>query len=274
MSVAVAEAGKVTAFIRRDVLIALSYRAAFVGDILQMAMQITLFALIGQVVDTNELPTYNGSQASYLEFVVVGSTLTMLTGTLLARVATAIRQEQLIGTFEALLVTPTRMATLQIGAVALDAIRIPLRMIVFLAAVTLVFSLDLQPSGIGPALVILSVFAPFVWGLGLISAGAMVTFRRGGRALGAFVTGVGIASGVYFPLSVLPDWLETLAAGNPFAIAIEGLREALIGGAGWSVIDSDVLLLAPLAVASLALGGIAFHAAVGRERRNGTLGLY
>jgi ABC-2 type transport system permease protein len=145
---------------------------------------------------------------------------------------------------------------------------------VFLAIVAVVFALDLQPSGIGPALVILGVFAPFVWGLGLISAGAMVTFRRGGRALGAFVTGVGIASGVYFPLSVLPDWLEKLAVGNPFAIAIEGLREALIGGAGWSVIDSDVLLLAPLAVASLVLGGIAFHAAVGRERRNGTLGLY
>jgi len=269
-----AEAAKLGAFLRRDVLIALSYRAAFVGEALQLAMQIVLFALFAKLVDPSTLPAYGGTHAGYLEFVVVGSTLTFMTGLLLHRVATAIRQEQMIGTLEALLVTPTRMATLQAGSVALDALQLPVRMGGLIAIVAVVFGLDLHPSGVVPAVVVLVAFAPFVWGLGLVSAGAMITFRRGGRALTALVTGLGIVSGAYFPLTVLPGWIETIARENPLAIAIETIRDALIGGVGWGAIDAHALLLVPLSAASLVLGSVAFRAAIARERRRGTLGLY
>jgi ABC-2 type transport system permease protein len=274
MTALVVEAGKLGAFVRRDVLVALSYRAAFAGDALSIGMQLLMFALVAQVVDEGTLPEYGGVRADYLEFVVVGLTLTLITGTMLIRVSTAIRQEQLIGTFEALLTTPTRMATLQAGAVALDALLIPVRTAVYVLVAALIFDLQLESSGLLPATVVLLAFTPFVWGIGLISAGAMVTFRRGGTVLGAFVTGMGIASGVYFPLSVLPGAIQDLAASNPFAIAIEALRETLIGGGGWSAIGSDVLLLLPLAGATMLLGMVAFAAAVHREYRNGTLGLY
>jgi ABC-2 type transport system permease protein len=274
MTAAAAELGKVAAFVRRDALIALSYRAAFVGDVAQMAVQVLLFALVAQVIDAGKLPEYGGKHAGYLEFVVVGSTITMLAGTLLARLAIAVRQEQLYGTFEALLVTPTRLVTLQAGAAAIDLLQIPLRMAAYLAAVAVVFGLDLQLSGIVPALVILLIFAPFVWGLGLMSGGAMVTFRRGGAALGTLITGTAIVSGVYFPLSVLPAWAERVAQANPFATVIEALRDALIGGAGWHAVDGDILLIIPLGAATMALGWIAFHAAIERERRRGTVGVY
>jgi ABC-2 type transport system permease protein len=274
MTAVAGELGKIGAFLRRDALVALSYRAAFAGDIIQIGMQLLMFALVAQVVDERKLPAYGGVRTHYLEFVVVGLTLTLISGTMLIRVSTAIRQEQLIGTLEALLTTPTRMVTLQVGTVALDALQIPLRIATLVALASLLMGLDLQPSGALPALVVLMAFTPFVWGLGLVSAGAMVTFRRGTAVLGAFVTGVGLASGVYFPLDVLPPWVADLAAANPFAIAITALREALIGGAGWGAIGGDVLLLAPLSAAMLLLGTIAFHAGVAREYRNGSLGLY
>jgi ABC-2 type transport system permease protein len=274
VSAAVAELGKVGAFVRRDFLITLSYRAAFVGDAVQIAMQVVLFAMVAKVIDESKLPTYNGAHAGYLEFVIVGLAVTMITGTLLARVAIAVRQEQLIGTFEALMVTPTRMVTLQAGAAAIDVIQVPLRIGAYLAAVGLAFGLHLHASGILPALAIVALFAPFVWGLGLLSAGLMITFRRGGRALGSLVTGLGIAAGVYFPLSVLPDWLEGVAEINPFATVVEALRETLIGGTGWDAVDTGILMLIPFGAATLLLGTVAFHAAVDRERRRGTLGAY
>jgi ABC-2 type transport system permease protein len=86
--------------------------------------------------------------------------------------------------------------------------------------------------------------------------------------------GLGLISGIYFPLDLLPGWLAAIAEYNPIAIAIQGMREALLGGVGWGEIARDVAILTPMSAASLALGLIVFRLAVRRERRLGTLGLY
>jgi hypothetical protein len=65
-----------------------------------------------------------------------------------------------------------------------------------------------------------------------------------------------------------------MAEANPVAIALEVVRSALIGGAGWGAIGSHVLLLVPMALASVSIGVAAFRMALNRELRLGTLGLY
>ena len=274
MSVLVAEARKVPAFIRRDFLVMLSYRVAFVSDILAIAVQAAMFGFIAELVDPAQLPSYNGVQTSYFEFVMVGVVITTVSGLLLQRVATAIRQEQMIGTLEALLVSPTSPTTVQAGSVAFDLLFIPLRMAALLAAVALTLGLNFQADGILPALTVMAAFVPFVWGLGLLTAAAIVTFRRGMGVLGAIMGILGLVSGAFFPLTLLPEWLQRLAEANPVAIVMEGTRTALIGGGDWSAIGSDVLVLAPLSAFALFAGVAAFRAALAREHRLGTLGLY
>ena len=269
-----AEAAKLPAFLRRDLLVALSYRAALAGDFLQLGLQALLFSFIGKLVDPATLPSYGGTRAGYMEFVAIGIVLSLVTGLLLMRVATAVRQEQMIGTLESLLTTPTATSTVQIGSAAFDLLLVPVRMALLLLAIALTFGLDFDASGVLPSLAVFAAFIPFVWGLGLISAGAILTFRRGVGVMGAGVTAMGLASGAYFPLSLLPGWLQTLAEANPIAIAISGVREALIGGSGWAAIGGDALLLGGLSAGALATGVVAFRVALRRERRRGTLGLY
>jgi ABC-2 type transport system permease protein len=83
-----------------------------------------------------------------------------------------------------------------------------------------------------------------------------------------------LASGAYFPLAVFPAWLHAIAQRNPLTLAIEGAREALLGGAGWSVVWGPVAVLVPLTAITLTIGGFAFRQAIQRERRRGTLFLY
>jgi ABC-2 type transport system permease protein len=180
----------------------------------------------------------------------------------------------MIGTLEALLMTPTATATVQLGSAIFDLVYVPIRTAIFLGFLAVVVGLDLHVSGVLPSTVILLAFIPFVWGLGLISAGAILTFRRGdgGMMLGA--TLLGLASGAFFPLALLPDWIEAVAEYNPLAIAIEGLREALLGGSGWSEVAGGVALLLPMSTLSVLAGAFVFKLALGRERRRGTLGVY
>jgi len=125
-----------------------------------------------------------------------------------------------------------------------------------------------------PAALVLLVFIPFVWGLGVLVAALTLTFKRGMGAVGLGALALGIFSGAYFPLSLMPHWLASVAADNPIARAMDAIRTALLSDAGWAGIASDLALLAPLSALSLAIGLFAFKLALRRERRLGTLGLY
>lgn len=271
---ALTEAGKIGAFVRRDLLIAWSYRLAFVTDVMSMAAQAFVFSIVGQLVDPAQLPSYDGSQTTYMEFVAIGLVLNLVITLLLDRVANAIRQEQVIGTLESLLTTPTRTATIQIGSAAFEFLWVPVRATLFLLAIALGFGLDLHTSGILPAAAVLFAFVPFVWGLGLVSAATMLTFRRGGGGAAAVAALLGLASGAFFPVELLPGWLSWTTVVNPIAIALDGIREGLLGGADWTQTWPAVLTLAPMSAAALAAGVLAFRLALKRERRLGTLGLY
>jgi ABC-2 type transport system permease protein len=269
-----AEAAKLPAFVRRDVKVALSYRVAFASDVLGIAAQVVVFSFIAKLVEPSKLPTFGGTQVSYLEFVATGIVLNLALGVLLYRVAGAIRQEQLQGTLESLLATPTATATLQIGSVASTLLMVPLRATLMMGAIAIVFGLHFDTGGIVPAALIVAALVPFAWGLGLATGAAIVTFRRGSGLLGAGTTLLGLASGAVFPLALLPAWIAAAAEWNPLAIAIDGVRDALLGSAGWGAALSDIAVLIPLSGLTLAAGVGLFKLALDRERRLGTLGMY
>ena len=274
MSDLAAELRKLPAFVRRDFLVAWSYRLPFVGDWIGLGLQAFMFYFVGLMVDPSKLPSYGGDPTTYMEFVAVGIAISAFMTLALARVAVGMQQEQLAGTLESLLMTPTSPATVQLGSVVYDLIYIPLRTAVFLVVIAVAFGLDFYASGLVPALVVLVAFIPFVWGLGVASAGATLTFRRGSGIIGLGTTVLVLFSGAYYPLDVLPDWVATLAEVNPITIAVEGMREPLLGGTGWEGVGRAVAILLPLSAVSLALGAVAFRAALRRERSRGTLGIY
>lgn len=268
------ELRKLPAFVRRDFLVAWSYRMSFVSDLVGLVGQVIVFYFIGQLVDSSRLPTFGGTSVTYLEFAAVGIALGVFIQFGLDRVSAAMRGEQLMGTLESVLMTPTAPSTIQLGSVAFDLIYIPLRTAAFLGAVTLAFGLHFQAGGIAPALLLLLAFIPFVWGLGVLTAALLLTFRRGGSLVGLGAVVVGLLSGVYFPLSLLPGWLHGIANTNPVAQAINGMREALLGGASLADLASNFALVVPFSAASLLIGLGVFRLAVRREQRRGTLGLY
>jgi len=268
------ELGKLSAFLRRDFLVAWSYRLSFITDWASMIVQVIIFNFVGMIVDVGAIPRYNGSQPTYMEFVAVGIAISSFMAVGLGRVYSVIRQEQLQGTLESLLLTPTAYTTIQMGSVVYDLVYVPVRTFIFLGLTTIVFGTSFDWSGLGPTLAVLLAFIPFVWGLGVLAAAWTVTFKRGTGVIGIATTIATIGAGTYFPQNVLPAWAQAVFRYSPMTIAIEASRDALLGNAGWSQILPDVAVLIPWAVCSLALGIFAFRRALERERRRGTLGLY
>ena len=268
------EVVKLSAFLRRDFLVAWSYRLSFVSDWAAMIIQVVVFNFVGKIIRIDQLPQYGDNPTSYMSYVAVGIAIASFMAVGLGRVYTVIRQEQLQGTLESLLLTPTAYTTIQMGSVVYDLVYVPVRTFIFLGLTTVIFGTDYTWSGVGPTLVILLAFIPFVWGLGVLAAAWTVTFKRGTGVIGLVTTFITIGSGTYFPTDLFPDWATKVFSYSPVTIALEGARDALLGGAGWDDTLPIVGRILPYAVVSLASGVFAFRLALERERRRGTLGLY
>jgi ABC-2 type transport system permease protein len=67
-------------------------------------------------------------------------------------------------------------------------------------------------------------------GLGLILAGAVLNMSRHGSFLSEAVAGLlYLLSGVVFPVSMLPDWLQHISLLLPSTYWLEGLRRSVLG---------------------------------------------
>jgi ABC-2 type transport system permease protein len=269
-----AELSKLGAFLRRDVLTRLSYRTALLSDWFNLFAQAFVFSFISKLVNPSRLPASVSGQASYLAYVAVGIAVSGFMAVGLARLVAAVRQEQFQGTLESMMVTPTTSTTILLGSVIYDMIYVPIRTVIFLVIVSIWFDVSFARDGYIPALLILMAFIPFVWGVGSIASASVLTFRRGSGVIGFGTFALTFTSGAYFPLALFPDWVETLAKLNPIAVAITGMREQLLGAAGWADAAGVLVRLVPMSTISLLLGLYAFRLAMRRERRLGTLGLY
>lgn len=270
------EVRKLPAFFRRDLLVTWSYKLQFFTDWINLIGQVVVFYFVSDLVNPNAVPSFGGQQASYLQFVTIGIAVTSFLQVSLARVTAAIRNEQLQGTLETLLLTPTAPATFQLGSAMYEIAYVPIRVVLFLGFAAVVFGVHYTVAGLPEAVAVLMVFVPFVWGLGVISAAATLTYRRGTSFVGAGASALTITSGAYFPTSAFAGFpiLAALAKLNPITLALNAIRDALLGGAGWGPTLKAIAVLLPVAGITLAAGVWAFRAALRREQRRGTLGLY
>ena len=268
------ELAKLLAFVRRDLLVLFSYRLAFLGDIANLAFQSLTFYFVSLMINPTTLPEYGGTQSTYMAFVGIGIAFGAFMQVGMGRVVSGIRNEQVLGTLESLFMTPTRPLTLQIGLVVYDLLYVPIRTAIFLTILMGIFGVRFDVGAVAPALAVLLLFIPVVWGLGMLGAGSVLTFRRGGGVIGLIGAAISVGSGAYFPLALLPDWLAPILEASPVAVAFDAARSTLIGGEGWADITGELMYLFVSGVVSLAVGLWAVGAAIRRERRMGTLSHY
>jgi ABC-type multidrug transport system permease subunit len=107
--------------------------------------------------------------------------------------------------------------------------------------------------------------------IGIATAAIVLVLKRGNALAGLVIFGMSLASGAFFPVSVLPDWIEAIGKVMPTRFAFDGFRSALFAGSGW---EDDALLLAAFSVVALPLSVWLFDRGMFHARRAGTLAQY
>jgi len=107
--------------------------------------------------------------------------------------------------------------------------------------------------------------------IGILSAAFILIFKQGDPITTILSSVSGLLGGVYFPLAILPDWVQIVSRFIPFTYALEGMRQAVLNGKGVSEIGHQILILAVFAVVLLPLSLVVFAWAVRQAKRLGTL---
>lgn len=255
---------------RRDFAISRAYRLAFAMDLAFGVIDLAFYYFISKTFEgavTQDL----GGAPSYFAFVTVGLAITVVIGATSAQLAQRVREEQLTGTLEAVVSQPLSPAELALGMGALPFVGSVVRAAFYLVVATALLGADFSQADWLGFVVVLLATAAALSGLGVAMGALVLVVKRGVTAVSLVTFAMGLLGGAFFPVSVLPEWLQPLSWLVPTRYAFDGLRDALYRGEGWG---PDALALVGLAVVGLPVAVWLFSAALEHSRRTGSLVQY
>lgn len=262
------------AFFRRDAAIAVSYRIAFFLQFLGNVILLGVLYYVGKTVGSQPLPALDRFGGNFLAFVLVGIALTDCVSTSLISFATQVREAQTTGTLEATLMSPARLSTILICSSLWNYFLSAVRFVLYLGVGSLLYKVELGHSNVVSALVIFVLTVLCFIGIGILFAGIILLVKRGEAITTVSGYIVALITGVFFPVSLMPNWLQKLAAMIPLTTALEGMRFALLRGSNLADLAPLIMRLAIFAVVLLAGGLAGFNLAVSVAKRNGSLTQY
>jgi ABC-2 type transport system permease protein len=171
-------------------------------------------------------------------------------------------------TFMAPLARPVHLAGMGIFAVVYGVVRA-----VFLfGIVAALFDLQLPQANFWSAVVVLAIASVSFVGIGMMTAVLPLISPEKGVQLGFIAQGVLlVVSGVYYPVDVLPGWMQALAVISPATYALDGIRAAILDGAGLGVVWHDIWPLAIIGAIAVPLGLEVFRRGERYAKRHGKL---
>src|SRR5437763_13150781 len=154
-------------------------------------------------------------------------------------------------TFMAPLARPVHLLGMGVFAVGYGVVRA----VLLFGVVAAFFSLHLPDANYPAALVLLIVASISFIGIGMMSAVLPLISPEKGTQLGFVAQGVLlVVSGLYYPVAVLPQWMQWIAKVSPATYALRGIRHAILDGAGIGALWVDIWPLLLIGVAALPLG--------------------
>ena len=147
-----------------------------------------------------------------------------------------------------------------------------IRAVLLFGVVALFFDLDLSQADFIAALVVLLIASiPFI-GIGMMTAVLPLISPEKGTQLGFIAQGILlVVSGVYYPVDVLPQWMQWLATISPATYALDGMRDAIVEGQGLGSMWDEIWPLIVIGFASIPLGLEVFRRGERYAKKHGKL---
>jgi ABC-2 type transport system permease protein len=216
----------------------------------------------GEGTDTERLMT----------FLLVGALIWSYLSMIFDVLSETVQWERWEGTIEYTFMSPTSRVTHLLGMGVYAVIYGIARTAVVLGVAMLAFDLDLSQANYWAALVVLAVCSISLVGFGVVAAVMPLLSPEKGQQVTYIVSALLLlVSGVYYPVKVLPDWMQVIAQYSPVTYALEGSRAALQDGVGLSQLWGSIWPLLVMGAVFVPMGLYIFHLGESYAKRTGKL---
>ncbi len=265
---------KIFAYIRKSFLVQLSYRLAFFLGIVDTAASLLTFYFIDKLFGFQIAPHLAPYGVNYFSYALIGIAFAGFIGSAFWTISGQISIEQTTGTLEALLVTPTRPETLIISMAIWNLAFASIEFVIYIILGVFLFHIDFSNVNILSTLVIALLSIISFNSIGIISASFIMVFKKGDPISWLINLGIELLGGVYFPITVLPEWLQYISYLFPVTYCVRSVELAVHKGASLDMLLPDIYILLILSVILPFVGFLSFRYALNRARMAGNLVQY
>lgn len=264
---------KVWALIRASWLAASSYRLGVIFSFGSLIISVVPLFFITSALQPTMAGAIQGQGDQYFAFLVVGLIALNLVSSTIYALPSGLQTATSTGTLEALLATPTSVSALLFGLSGYEVLFSAFRGLVMLVAAGLLGA-HVAWLQIGASIPIIALVVIAHLPFAIVTAAMVLAFRSRGPLPQVVLILSGFLGGVYYPTTVIPGWIKSIADFVPLSYGLRALRAVLLQGDSPTTVWRDLAILSVFAAVSLAVSAVAFRAALRYARRVGNLAQY
>lgn len=255
------------AFFCRDWMISASYTLDFFLRIFAIVFWVLMLYFISQLIQSHPLLDEYGG---FLPYSIVGFSVLIFYQTGVTAFSKAIRQEQMMGTLEYLLLSPISMAQIIIGSSLWNYAWASLSVLLYWLTADVLFEFPLH----GPWLpvVLLCIVSMLIFlSIGILSASFVIVFKKGDPVSYFLSASSAFIGGTFFPVELFPQWIQNIAYLLPITYSLDAFREVLLKGGGIEAIAVDLTVLSLFLLVFLPFSIYVLKISVRFAKQNGSL---
>jgi ABC-2 type transport system permease protein len=255
------------------------YPTLFLGLLFWPILLPASWVLMGQAYSGNDpqaLAAFaeRAGSANVAVFVFVGYAMYNWLSALLWGAGTALRQEQLRGTLEAVFVTPASRLVALFGSGVATLLPLAVIFAVNFLSLRILFGVELSLAAIAQAAVVIVLGIPALYAIGALFGASVLRFGEVGPVVqlirGMFV----LACGITFPVAMLPHWAQIWAWLMPPTYIVDDIRRVLLRGDSLADVAGDMAIVLGLGALTALLAVGVFRYLETSARRSGMLGRF
>jgi len=216
----------------------------------------------GAHLDVNRLTTV----------LLIGAVIWAYLGIIFEILTETVAWERWEGTIEYTFMAPLSRPAHLLGMGAFAVVYGVLRTVLLFGVVSAFLDVHFGHADFGAAMVVIAASSFSFVGIGMMTAVLPLISPEKGTQLGFIAQGLLLViSGVYYPVSVLPEWMQWLSVVSPATYTLEGARRAVLDDVGVAGLWGDIWPLILIGVIAIPAGLAVFSAGERYAKRHGRL---